>query len=97
MEFVTRSANDLGIALAEFRTLRATSQATLAERMAVHRTYLSKIEQGDVTTAIERLWAAFDALGVDVVIRDRPSVARQHLAEAEGGDGSFGDVGFGRR
>jgi transcriptional regulator with XRE-family HTH domain len=72
MEFVTRSADDLGTALAEFRTMSGTSQATLAERIAVHRTYLSKLEQGDVTNAIERLWAAFDALGVDVVIRDRP-------------------------
>ncbi len=72
MEFVTRSANDLGTALAEFRTMRGTSQATLAERIAVHRTYLSKLEQGELTTAIERLWAAFDSLGVDVVIRDRP-------------------------
>ena len=72
MEFVTRSANDLGTALAEFRTMRGTSQATLAERIAVHRTYLSKLEQGEPTTAIERLWAAFDSLGVDVVIRDRP-------------------------
>jgi transcriptional regulator with XRE-family HTH domain len=71
MEFVTRSANDLGTALAEFRTLREVSQATLAERIAVHRTYLSKLEQGELTNAIERLWAAFDALGVDVVIRDR--------------------------
>jgi transcriptional regulator with XRE-family HTH domain len=71
MEFVTRSAHDLGTALAEFRTMRRTSQATLAERIAVHRTYLSKLEQGEVTNAMERLWAAFDALGVDVVIRDR--------------------------
>ena len=69
---MTRSASDLGIALAEFRTLRGVSQATLAGRIAVHRTYLSKVEQGELTTAIERLWAAFDALGVDVVIRERP-------------------------
>jgi transcriptional regulator with XRE-family HTH domain len=72
MEFVTRSAEDLGNALAEFRSLRGTSQATLAESIAVHRTYLSKLEQGELTTAVERLWAAFDALGVDVVLRDRP-------------------------
>ena len=71
MEYVVRAPSDFGLAGAEFRALRHVSQAVLAQQISVQRTYLSKLEQGEVTTALERLWAALDALDVDLVIRQR--------------------------
>ena len=71
MRYVIREPADLGTAVAEFRTLRGLSQAALAERIDVHRSYLSNLEQGPTTTAIERLIAALTALDVEIVIREK--------------------------
>lgn len=71
MEYITRRPEDLGVALAEFRTIRGVSQAELADRLGVQRTYLSKLESGSPTAALERLVAAFSELGLELVVRDR--------------------------
>ena len=71
MDYVIREAADFGKAVAEFRTLRGCSQGLLAEQIGVHRSYLSALERGHVTTVVERLFAALSALDVDVVVRSR--------------------------
>lgn len=72
MEYLVRRAEDLGSAIAEFRTIRGLTQTELADQLALHRTYVSKLESGEPTAALQRLWAACAALGLDIVVRDRP-------------------------
>ncbi len=66
--FRVRSARDLGAAVKYFRTLAGLSQAELAARTGLHRTYLSELEGGHATEAMERLMALFRELGVRVTI-----------------------------
>ncbi len=66
--FHARSAQDLGAAVKYFRTLAGLSQAELAARAGLHRTYLSDLESGHATEAMERLMALFSELGVRVTI-----------------------------
>ena len=72
LDYVIRQATDFGKAVGEFRALRDCSQSSLAEQLGVHRSYLSALEQGHVTAAVERLLAAFTALDLEVVVRSRP-------------------------
>ena len=64
--FHARSAHDLGVAVRYFRTLAGLSQADLAARAGLHRTYLSELESGHATEAMERLMVLFGELGVRV-------------------------------
>jgi transcriptional regulator with XRE-family HTH domain len=71
LRFEVDRADQLGAAVAEFRALRGLSQGQLAERCALHRTYLSKVESGETPQFIERLFALFDELGLRVVVTER--------------------------
>lgn len=66
--FRARSAQDLGVAVKHFRTLAGLSQAELAARVGLHRTYLTDLERGHVTEALERVMTLFRELGVRVNI-----------------------------
>ncbi len=63
-----RSARDLGAAVKHFRTLAGLSQAELAARAGLHRTYLTELEGGHATEALERVMALFGELGVRVTL-----------------------------
>jgi transcriptional regulator with XRE-family HTH domain len=66
--FRARSARDLGVAVKYFRMLNGLSQAELAARAGIHRTYLTELEGGRATEAMERLMSLFSELGVRVTI-----------------------------
>ena len=66
--FRARNARDLGAAVKHFRTCAGITQADLAERAGLHRTYLSDLENGHATEAMERLMAVFRELGVKITI-----------------------------
>jgi transcriptional regulator with XRE-family HTH domain len=66
--FQARSAGDLGVAIKYFRTLAGLSQARLAERAGVHRSYLTALEGGHTTEAIERLMTLLGELGLRVYV-----------------------------
>lgn len=66
--FHARSARDLGVAVKHFRTLAGLSQADLAARAGLHRTYLSALESGHATEAMARLMDLFGELGVRVTL-----------------------------
>ena len=61
-------ARDLGAAVKYFRTLAGLSQAELAARAGVHRTYLTALETGHSTEALERIMTLFRELGLRVQI-----------------------------
>jgi transcriptional regulator with XRE-family HTH domain len=69
-QFVLRHPEDLGTAVAEFRTLRGLTQAQLALDIGVHRTYLSNVERGEVPEYIKRYFALVGALGLQITIAD---------------------------
>ena len=66
--FRARSARDLGAAVKHFRLSAGITQADLAARVGLHRAYLSDLERGRSTEALERLMALFRELGVRVSI-----------------------------
>lgn len=70
MRFEIRRPEDLGTAVAEFRTMRGLTQADLATRCGVNRTYLSNVEQGEVPLYVERLFALFESLDVTLTVID---------------------------
>ncbi len=47
------------------------SQAELAERLGLHRSYLSALENGRSNNAMRALMRAFRDLGLEVVVRLR--------------------------
>lgn len=61
-----RTARDLGAAVRHFRRVNGLSQAELASRVGLHRTYLTELENGRATEALERLMSLFTELGVCV-------------------------------
>jgi transcriptional regulator with XRE-family HTH domain len=71
MRFEVDRADQLGAAVAEFRTLRGLSQGELAQRCALYRTYLSQVESGETPQFVERLFTLFDELGLRVVVTER--------------------------
>lgn len=71
MQIVSRRPEDLGTAIAEFRIGIGLSQAELAQRVGLNRTYLSNIEQGRTPEFVRRYFALLDALGLELSIRDR--------------------------
>ena len=66
--FRVRSAGDLGLAVRHFRVCAGVTQAELAARVGLHRTYLSELENGHSTDAVVRLMDLFRELGVRVTI-----------------------------
>jgi|GEM_PF-1320650 len=61
-------ASDLGAAVRYFRTLAGLTQAELATRAGLHRSYLSELESGKTTEATERLLGLSSELGVRVTV-----------------------------
>ncbi len=70
-EFVVANENLFGVAVKEFRTRQNMSQADLAERLGLHRSYLSALENGRSNKAMRVLMRAFRDLGLEVVVRPR--------------------------
>jgi len=70
-EFVVANEALFGVALQEFRARQNMSQAELAERLGLHRSYLSALENGRSNKAMRVLMRAFRDLGLEVVVRPR--------------------------
>lgn len=58
----------LGAAVRHFRQQTGLSQAELAERTGLHRTYLSALEQGRETEQVKRILRVLRELGVRMTI-----------------------------
>ncbi len=66
--WTVRSPEDLGLALAGAREARGLTQAELAERTSMHRSYLAALEAGPDVIALERTLRALRRLGATVTI-----------------------------
>jgi transcriptional regulator with XRE-family HTH domain len=61
-----RAAADLGRAIAGARRRRGWTQERLAQELGIERSYLSQLESGASTLALERSLQALRRLGADV-------------------------------
>jgi HTH-type transcriptional regulator/antitoxin HipB len=75
-DHIIRGAQSFGHAIAEMRHRRALTQAELAERASVHRSYLAALEGGSTTEAIRKVLRILAALDLEVVVRSRQDAAR---------------------
>jgi transcriptional regulator with XRE-family HTH domain len=71
MKYETRAPEDLGAAVAEFRAVKGLTQAELADRTGLHRTYLSGVESGAVPEYVRRYFTLLHALGLKLEISER--------------------------
>jgi len=69
IEYLVRNEHLFGAALREFRHQAGIRQADLAERLELHRTYLSALENGKAGPAMRALMRGFRELGLEVVVR----------------------------
>lgn len=70
MRIQTRSAMDLGSAIARLRRERNMTQADLASWVGIDRTTVVRLESGTLQS-VERLIDVLSALGADLVLVDR--------------------------
>ena len=54
----------LGLNIAYYRKLKGLSQETLAERVGISRTHMSRIETADCAVSLDVIFALSDALTV---------------------------------
>ena len=70
-EWSVRAPGDLGRAIAGIRKRRGWSQERLAQEVGVGRSYISYLEAGNSTLALERSLQALRRLGADVTVNLR--------------------------
>jgi HTH-type transcriptional regulator / antitoxin HipB len=70
-EYLVIGPQSLGRSIREFRLRRHLSQQALAEQVGIHRSYLSELESGATTEALERIVRTLSALNLEIVIRER--------------------------
>jgi HTH-type transcriptional regulator / antitoxin HipB len=63
------SAGSLGTAIRHYRSEAGITQAELAERCGISRTYLSRLEQGSETEQLKRILGVLKSLGVRASLR----------------------------
>lgn len=70
-EYLVVGPQSLGRSIREFRLRRQLSQQDLADRVGFHRSYLSELETGTTTEALDRIVRTLSALDLEIVIRER--------------------------
>jgi transcriptional regulator with XRE-family HTH domain len=68
-QFRVYSAQSLGAAIKHYRQEANLSQAELAQRTGLNRTYLSSLEQGRETEQLRRLLRVMKELGVRMTLQ----------------------------
>lgn len=66
--FRVYTAASLGAAIRHYRHQSGLSQAELAERAGLNRTYLSNLEQGRATEQVKRILRVLKQLGVRISV-----------------------------
>ena len=66
--FRVYKGGSLGAAIRHYRVLSGLSQAELARRAGLHRSYLSDLEQGKETEHLRRVLRVLRALGVRMTL-----------------------------
>ncbi len=67
--FRVYSPESLGAAIRHYRATAGITQAQLAERTGINRSYLSGLEQGIETEQVRRLFRVLRELGVRITLQ----------------------------
>lgn len=70
-EYLIIGPKSFGGAIREFRRRRHMSQQDLASQADMHRSYLSALESGSTTEALNQIMRALAALDLELVVRER--------------------------
>ncbi len=70
--FLVYNADALGQAVRHFRERAGLTQAQLAARIDIQRSYLAELEAGKTTEQTRRLVALLKELGARIVIQEAP-------------------------
>lgn len=70
-EFVVFGPSGFGAAIKEFRHRRGLTQQQLATKADLYRSYLSNLETGATTEALQQMTRALAALDLEIVVRER--------------------------
>ena len=62
------NADGMGAAIRHFRERAGLTQAQLADQAGIQRTYLSKLENGNLSEQTERLIAILEAVGARITV-----------------------------
>jgi len=68
-EYLVYNAEGLGLAVRHFREEAGLTQAELAERVGIHRSYIAELEAGQVTEQTRRLVLLLKVVGARITIR----------------------------
>lgn len=74
MDYVARTPQQLGAVLKGTRKQRGLSQAEIGVKAGFAQPKISLIESHTATTSIEILYKTISALGLELVLRDKPAV-----------------------
>lgn len=66
-----QGARDIGTALRESRKRQRLTQLELADAAGVSRQHLGELEAGQTTERLEELFALFELLGLELLVRSR--------------------------
>lgn len=69
--FRIQSASTLGAAIRHYRRRAGLTQAQLADRTGLDRTYLTRLERGSDTEQLRRIMLILRELGVEMTLRPR--------------------------
>lgn len=61
----------LGRSLMALRRRRGLTQSQLAQHLGLHRSYLSQLENGELSEQVKRLFDVLHALDAQLVVQDR--------------------------
>jgi HTH-type transcriptional regulator/antitoxin HipB len=81
LEVVTRSASQLGQALARLRERDDLSQSDLAKKAGLRQPTISKVERGAPHTEVETIFAMCAAMNLEIVVRPRPASSTRFMPE----------------
>lgn len=70
-EYVIHGPQSFGMALREFRIRQGKTQAKVAEKSGLHRSYLSDLERGANTGMMRHLVTVCRELDLEIVVRPR--------------------------
>ena len=69
LEFRVYDAASFGRAIRSYRRKAGLTQAQLANRVGLHRSYLARMEQGNAQETLDRLVRVLAGLGVTVTLQ----------------------------
>ena len=74
MDYVVRTPQQLGAILKGTRKRKGLSQAKIGAKAGFAQPKISLIESHTASTSIEILYKTISALGLEIVLRDKPAV-----------------------